>query len=222
MRSRFVLLAVGCLLATAGAADSLSVEVPAHPRLQVYATEFGAGLGTFVLGEVAGGGAGYVGTFMLAYSLMAGIAGRAVIGVTIGAAGMVIAAAGVGMVVWAPGASGLFVARVGDRWAEGGSKVAAIEGAYAGVVPGAGIAYTGLRLAYSRHNGWLGLPLYVLGVFCVPAGATVGYNLSVHRKPLSISLEKRLEPPELTFTSIEGPDHTLGYGVKIRLAGLKF
>jgi hypothetical protein len=222
MKPTFVTLAVCCMLATAQDTDSLSREARVRPRLLVYAAEFGAGLGTFVLGEVAGGGAGYVGTFMLAYSLMAGIAGRSVIGVPIGAAGMAIAAAGVGMVVGATGGSGLFVARVGDGWAEGGSKVAAVEGAYAGVVPGAGIAYTGFRLAYSRHNGWLGLPFYVLGVFCVPAGATVGYNLSIARKPVSSSLGMRLESPGLTFISTELPDHSVEYGVKVQLAGLRF
>jgi hypothetical protein len=222
MRSRLVLLAVCCLLATAQATDSLSVEAPMPPRLGAYAAEFGAGLGTFVLGEGVGGGAGYAGKFVLAVGLVVSINGSPVYGVPIMAAGMGLAMVGSGMVVGAPGACGLMIAKVGDGGHEGGSKWAAVGGAYAGVVPGVGIAYAGHRLADGRHNGWLGLPFYVLGVFCVPAGATVGYNLSVHRKQLSSSLEMRLESPGLTFISAELPDHSVEYGVKVQLAGLRF
>ena len=215
-------LIAALLLVAVGSADSLSVEVPARPRLRVYAAEFGAGLGGFVLGAGVGGGAAYLGTFVLAFGLVSSINGSPIYGVPIMAAGAGVALAGSGIAVGSPGGCGMMVARIGDGWHEGGSKWAAVGGAYAGVVPGVGIAYAGHRLADSRHNGWLGVPFYALAALCVPAGAVVGYNLSITRKQVSGFLELRLESPGLTFASVELPDHSVEYGVKVQLAGLRF
>jgi len=215
-------LVVILLLVAVGSADSFSVEVPAHPRLHVYAAEFGGGLGVLVLGAGVGGGAVYLGLLVTAWGLVMSINGNPVIGVPIMAAGMGIAMVGGGIAVVAPAGCGMTVARIGDSWHEGGSKWAAIGGAYAGVVPGVGIVYAGHRLADSRQNGWLGLPFYALAAFCVPAGATVGYNLSIARKQVSSFFEIRLESPGLVFTSVELPDHSVQYSVKVQLARVRF
>jgi hypothetical protein len=61
-----------------------------------------------------------------------------------------------------------------------------------------------------------------LAVLVVPAGAVVGYNLSIKKTSTISSMGERLRPPGVTFTRVELPDHSREYGVRVQLAGLRF
>jgi hypothetical protein len=223
MKSFLVPLAVCCVLVTLAAADTLSVEMPERPRLQVHATEFGVGLGVFAVAAPIGVAISYGAVAATVWCMVGSLfmEAKGLDGALLFAAGMVVApfAATVAVV---PGLCAEAVFRVGERLTRGGQRLPAFVGAYVGVVPCAGIALGGRALAQAKRDDWLGLPFYILAAACVPLGATVGYNLSVRRESGHGFLDNRAAPPSLTFTRTELPDRTVAYGVKLQLAGLRF
>jgi hypothetical protein len=70
----------------------------------------------------------------------------------------------------------------------------------------------------------VGIPFYVVGGLAIPVGAVVGYNRSVEREGGSDqpSFGARLQVPAVALTCAELPDHSVEYGVKVQLAGLRF
>ncbi|MBN2466286.1 hypothetical protein JXD38_11750 [candidate division WOR-3 bacterium] len=123
-----------------------------------------------------------------------------------------------------PLAAGLGAIHAGHRLREFGSKGWAIGGAYAGAVVGAGLAVAGFYLADRTGDYVVGLPFYTVGGLMVPVGAVVGYNSGVVREAglYGPGFGGRLRLPALALTSAELPDHSVEYGVKVQVAGLKF
>jgi hypothetical protein len=109
--------------------------------------------------------------------------------------------------------------KVGEQLGEDGSTGWAIGGAYAGAVVGAGLVCLGTTVG--RSNA-VRIPSYVLGGLAVSVGAVAGYNLGIDRAASPSYFGGRIEAPGVTPTSVELPDHSVGYGVKVRLAGLRF
>jgi hypothetical protein len=202
-------------------ADPVTPEVPFRPRLPVCAREFGAGLGAFVVCAGLAPVLWFAGAYVTAVGLYVTI-GFPPAGVAAMTLGVSMLMTSIGAGAGSPAGCALMVSKVGDAWNGGGSRWGAIGGAYIGLVPGAGIAYAGRRLAKSRANGWFAVPFYVLGVLCVPLGSTVGYNLGIYRFPTSASVEHRFDSPHLTFTWTELPDCAFGLGVKLELVSLRF
>ena len=62
----------------------------------------------------------------------------------------------------------------------------------------------------------------LLGGLAIPAGAVVGYNVGVSREAPPFHFGSRLQMPGVALTSVRLPDHSVEYGVKVQLAGLRF
>jgi len=209
MNSR-LLVAVVCLLSLAGAQGPWGGESQ-RPRAQVYALE---GLGA--LGGCAGCGVAAGGLFWLVGGFGPDI--------NLPALGIM----GVSLALL-PAAVGISAAKAGEALGEDGSTGWAIGGAYGGAVVVVGLYRLGLyHLAlasiYSQMDTpspWLGVAVVsagVVGLLAIPVGAVIGYNLG----PTSYGVGGRLELPEVALTSTRLPDHSVEYGVKVQLAGLKF
>lgn len=171
-----------------------------RPRALVYALEAAGALG---------GVATCVGVFGLAF--LASTSGPFPLGeVLLGTS-----------IVGLPFASGYGTYLVGDALSEGGTLGGAILGGLAGLPIGIGVLY--LSLASEMHSSFPGLvATAMLSVGPVPLGAVVGYNLSIKKTSTISSMGKRLQPPGVTFTSRELPDHSKEYGVRVQLAGVRF
>ena len=193
-------MAVLMVFQFAGAQES-PPEVTQRPRGQVYASEFAAGFGGVVV-------AGVGGAAMFMYYLLPFAVSRPLL-------------VAMPSLVVAPAAGGLLVGQVGRNLHEQGSEMLAVLGAYAGLVPGAAIGYGGYRITNGFASAWLAVPFCVAAVGCVAGGATLGYNSAPTTEATGF-LDQRLEPPGLTFTSVELPDHSVEYGVKIQLASIRF
>jgi hypothetical protein len=212
MKSKLLLLVV-CCLAVASAADSLAAAAPLRPRAEVYALE---GLGVLP-GAACCGCLGY--GFAFAAFLIdwdndnPGLANQGWVAF-VGSLALVSVAA-------APAAAGYGTARVGRAIGESGSTGWAIGGAYAGLPLAIGGVALGSFVGNSPGHGdqspWR-YPIYVLAGLAVPTGAVVGYNLGAP----SNSVGSRFQPPALAMTGVERPDHSVEYGVKVQLAGLRF
>jgi hypothetical protein len=189
------------VLQFAGAQES-PPEVAKRPRMQVYASEFAAGFGGFVV-------AGVGGAALFMYYLLPFATSRPVVVAT-------------PALVVAPAAGGLLVGQIGRNLHERGSELLAVVGAYAGLVPGAAIGYAGYRVTNGYANAWLAVPFCAAAVVCVAGGATFAYNSALPMTQATGFLDQRLEPPGMTFTSRELPDRSVEYGVRVQLAGLRF
>jgi hypothetical protein len=209
MRSRLVLSAIVCVLAV----TAPHVQAQERSRAEAYALE---GLGVLP-GAACCGCLGY--GFALAAFLIdwnndnPGLANQGWVAVA-GSLALVSVAA-------VPAAAGFGTARVGRAIGENGSTGWAIGGAYAGVPVAIGGFALGQFVGNSPGNGnespWR-FPIFVLAGLAIPTGAVVGYNLGAPSK----SVGSRLEPPAVALTSVELPDHSMAYGVKVQLAGLRF
>jgi hypothetical protein len=126
-----------------------------------------------------------------------------------------------------PAAAAMGTISVGERLGEHGSRGWAIGGAYAGLVVGAGTIALGLVAINSIHpwderTRYLEVSSEVLGFLAIPVGAVVGYNVGAKHGASVHGLEGRLQAPSLALTSVRLPDHSVEYGVRVRLAGLEF
>ena len=209
MKSKLVLIAVACLVATAAA--DLPWDVPQRPRAQVYALEGLGALGGFavcglVVVPASSGIAIYIGLLLGAPDT---VPGAVVFAVAVGSAGLLAPAAALGTI------------GVGRQLEEDGSVGWAFGGAYAGAVVGIGLATLGFHVA-TRSSDLAGVSLCVLGGLAIPTGAVVGYNLGVGRDASPSDFGSRLELPAVALTSTERLDHSVEYGVKAQLAGLRF
>jgi hypothetical protein len=227
VKLRVVLIAVVFLvaMATAQVPGAEEPQKPKKSRAQVYALE---GLGA--LGGMTGCALGGAGCYL---------AGGAVVGaawlltVLSGSddSGLMEGWYGFGRVVGGlcaatvPAVAGFGAAAAGERLGEDGSRGWAIGGAYAGIPLAVGAIALGRWISYDR-DGWrtsdLDYPFYVLGGLCIPAGAVVGYNLGPKPTTASHAFEDRILLPGAVLTSTRLPDHSIEYGVKVQLAGLRF
>jgi hypothetical protein len=209
MKTKFVLLAVCFLLSTA-VADTLSVRRPQRSRVGVYVLEGLAGLP-----GVAGCGCLAMGFGAVAFMAAWGGGSK---GTIAGAVSLEVAS-----LALLPAAAAWGTVSVGERLGEHGSIGWAIGGAYAGLAVGAGAIALGAVVANSTHPRvgiatYWPVPFFVLGYLAVPVGAVVGYNLGAP----SYSVGGRLQVPSVALTGVELPDHSVEYGVKVQLAGLRF
>jgi hypothetical protein len=170
-----------------------------RPRALVYTLEAGGALG----GVVA-----CVGVYGLAFMLS--LDGFYPVGE------IVLGASLVGL----PFASGYGTYLAGDAIGEDGTAAGAIIGAWVGVPVALGFAFLAMAADLSDHHDYV-VPGIALAVLTFPAGAVVGYNLSMPNEPVGV-FGKRLQAPGVTFTSVELPDHSVAYGVRVQLAGLRF
>lgn len=215
MKPKLVSLALACLLATA------SGQVPSggksqRPRAEVYALEGLGALGGLAGCAVGGGcagilvGAAFLGPMFHAqdyYTLVPSGGWDAWGYVMLGVGAIAI-----------PASTGYAASSTGDRLGESGSRTWAIVGAYAGVPVAAGL----ILLGTNSYEPAAAVPLYTLGALAIPAGAVVGYNLGAKREVLPSGSGSRLQPPGVALTGVELPDHSVDYGVKVQLAGLRF
>jgi len=209
MKTKFALLAVCFLLSTA-VADTLSVRKPQLSRVGAYTLEgFGA------LPGMAGCGCLAMGFGTVAFiSAWGG-----------GSKGTIAGAVSLEVVSLAllPAAAAWGTISVGERLGEHGSTGWAIGGAYTGLAAGAGAIALGAVVANSTHprvgiTTYWHVPFFVLGYLAVPVGAVVGYNLGASSK----SVGGRLQTPGVALTGVDLPDHSMEYGVKVQLAGVRF
>ncbi|MBN2466285.1 hypothetical protein JXD38_11745 [candidate division WOR-3 bacterium] len=210
MSAKCVFIAVIILVAT--------LQVPAQAqersRAEVYTLE---GLGA--LPGVAGCGCLAMGLGTAAVLAAWGGGSKATIA---GAVALELVSAAV-----LPAAAAYGTARVGGALGQKGSTGCAVLGAYAGLPLAAGAIALGVRVMNDPHAPDLpgvAVPLYVLGGMAIPVGAVVGYNLGAKPEPGSSrpGLGGRLEFPAVALAGTELPDHSFEYGVKVRLAGLRF
>jgi len=161
---------------------------PRRSRLLVYSLEFGAALGG---ASILAGGAALGGVLVFSGGLGALFGNESGAGVaTVGAVLYGISAAAM------PAATGYAAALAGDALGEDGTAGGAIAGAYLGVPVAVGLGFLGSYTAGRAGSGW-GIPLYVLAVGALPAGAIVGYNLSRTQADSWGALGSRLELPQL-------------------------
>ena len=113
-----------------------------------------------------------------------------------------------------PAAAGYGTVRVGEELIEDGSKGWAFGGAYAGA-----LALGSLGFLYRQVGG-----AFIGSAAGSMAGAVVGYNLGAVRAPgpYQPGFGGRFWSPGVALTSIELPDHSVEYGLKVQLAGLRF
>jgi hypothetical protein len=216
-------MALVMILQVAGAQE-LPPEVTRPQRAPVYAAEFGAGLAGFALVAALGFGVLYGGAWITGLGLSIVFDEGSLLGMLLLPPGLAAMTAGLWTGVGSPLGGAIGVRAAGNAWREGGTLGGATIGAYLGLVPSAGIGYVCYRLT-GEWNTISDVPIYALGTacaVCVAAGATVGYNLSIPESSAVGSLGERLESPGVTFTSTELPDHSVEYGVRVQLAGLRF
>jgi hypothetical protein len=212
MKSAFVVFAVVCL----AHAQQPGQERPQRSRVEAYALE---GLGA--LPGFAGCGCLAVGFGAVAFMAAWGGASK---GAVAGAVSLELVSVAV-----LPAAAAWGTVSVGERLGEHGSTGWAIGGAYTGLAAGAGAIALGAIVANSTHprvgvTTYWHVPFFVLGYLAVPVGAVVGYNLGAKREPgpSRPGLGGRLELPTVALAGTELPDHSVEYGVKVQLAGLRF
>lgn len=217
MKSKLVLTAGCCLLSVASAQLPLAEKPskPRKPRAQAYALEGLGALGGYA-GCIVGGGCAVLvlaGPLFYAqdYYTLVPSGGLEVFGY-----GMLV----VGVV--APASTGYAASRTGDRLGESGSPTWAIVGAYAGVPVAAGLAVLGTLASNNWGAAAAAVPLYALAGLAIPAGAVVGYNLGIPREASPGGFGGRLQPPGVALTGVKLPDHSVEYGVKVQLGGLRF
>jgi hypothetical protein len=224
VKSKVVLITVSCLLATAFAQMPL-VEEPQRARWQVYALE-GRGAVWYMVGggclETVGCGAA-CGAAVPSLAVGCGAFGLPSV-LAVGVAGALLAAAVLPYAAAVlPAAAAYGTIRTGQSLGERGSTGWAFGGAYAGALVGVGVGVLGFKVSKSSA---VRIPACVLGVLAVPTGAVVGYNLvGGYRESwpsFQPDLGGRLQPPGVALTSVELPDHSAEYGVKVQLAGLRF
>jgi hypothetical protein len=102
---------------------------------------------------------------------------------------------------------------VGRACDQNGRWVPTFLGALAGTIVGVPAFLLGER-AFK--------PLLLVGPLLPVTGAVLGYNLSARRGIPPSRSGVRLQPPCLALTGVELPDHSVEYGVKVQLAGLRF
>jgi len=216
VKRNVVVLAV-CILAVASAADPLAAAASQRSRAEVYTLE---GLGA--LPGVAGCGCLGLGFAFVGAMAAWGIddPGQNPGGALVGFSLALVSAAAL------PAAAGFGTAWAGRELGEDGSTGWAIGGAYAGLPLAVGAIALGVYVGNSGQYGHshLDIPIYVLAGLTIPVGAVVGYNLSIERQagPYQPGLGNRLELPGVALTSVRLPDHSVEYGVKVQLAGLRF
>jgi hypothetical protein len=225
MRSKFVIALIACLIVTAYAQEYGGGESQ-RPRWQVYALEGLAALGGGALCP-----AGVVGAAVTVQCC--GAAQSFLMFLTIG--GPLVfrdqwwgfSAAWIAANAVFPALAGYSTAKVGEQLGEDGSAGWAAGGAYIGTAVGAGIIALGAHVSkddQGQRTDAVFVPACVLGGLCLPAGAVLGYNLGIPREsgPFQPGFGGRLQPPGVALTSVELPDHSVEYGVKVQVAGLKF
>jgi hypothetical protein len=126
-----------------------------------------------------------------------------------------------------PAAAAYGTFRVGEALGERRSVVGAVLGAYAGLPLAVGAIALGVRIMNDPHAPDLpgvAVPLYVLGALAIPVGSVVGYNMGTRGEPGTSrpGLGGRLELPAIALAGTELPDHSVEYGVKVQVAGLRF
>jgi hypothetical protein len=210
VKSKFVLIAMVCLLSVTQAQDLWGGESQ-RSRALVYTLE---GIGA--LGGCAGClcvpfGAAYA----CGYDVFTGLDDYEV---PVFAFFLAVSA------LPAPAAVGLGTAGVGRLLHEDGSTGGAIGGAYGGAIVGAGLWFVTIAATSGQVNSsspWAEVALAsagIVGVLATPVGAVLGYNLAA---PYN-NVGGRLELPAFALTSAERPDHSVGYGVKVQVAGIRF
>ncbi len=215
MKSRSVLCVVVCFVA----ASASHLQAQERSRAGVYALE---GLGA--LAGVAGCGGLAAGFAFVGLMADWGMDNP---GQNPGAAAVAYSLALVSAAAL-PATAGYTADRVGAALGEDGSRGWAIGGAYAGLPVAVGAialgVYVGRTVYYhdpygrKSHSSSWDIPLYVLGGLAIPVGAVVGYNLGTP----SHTVGGRLQPPGVALTYCELPDHSVSYGLKVQLAGLRF
>jgi len=113
-----------------------------------------------------------------------------------------------------PAAAGYGTVRVGEELIEDGSKGWAFGGAYAGA-----LALGSLGFLYRQVGG-----AFIGSAAGSMVGAVVGYNLGGRREAggYGLGFGGRLQPPGVALTCKELPDHSVEFGMKVQLAGLRF
>jgi len=197
MKSKFVLSAVGLavtitLAQTKPTRDPFSLPEADYPGELVFATLCGA-----VVGAGTGFGSGLV---------IAAVQHRTF---SVSDPGVLV-----GMALGYPLGCGLGTVLAGRTSCQLGNTGAAYGGAYAGLALGA--------LAGLVTGKWevAGPPMVLLPPVC----AYVGYRLG-RTEPgwaRSGTIDERLLAPGMSLASVELPDHTFAYGMKVQLAGLRF
>ena len=112
-----------------------------------------------------------------------------------------------------PAAAAYGAAKVGEGLSEGGSRGWAFGGAYVGALALGGLGFFLHRQAVGAFIGWAAGSM---------VGAVVGYNIGIKHDVSPFGFDSRLRPPSVALTSVELPDHSVEYGVKVQLAGLRF
>jgi len=211
MKSKFGLLAVCCMLSLGEAQVPWGGESQSS-RAGAYALEGLGALGGVACAAGCGGAAFVVG-------LGAGLASmdNPDPGLdAIKAAGVCVA--GVCAAVL-PAAAGYGAAKAGEGLGEYGSTGWAMGGAYVGAIAGAGLIGLGFAVSRSTAVQWTS---GILGGLAIPTGAVVGYNLRTERGVSHFGSGGRLQAPAVALTGVELPDHSVEYGVKVQLAGVRF
>lgn len=113
-----------------------------------------------------------------------------------------------------PAAGAYGTAKVGEGLIEDGSKGWAFGGAYAGALALGSLGF----LCRQVGGAFIGSAVGSM------VGAVVGYNVGASHQPGSYrpSFGSRLQPPGVALTGVELPNHSIEYGVKVQLAGLRF
>ena len=220
MRSKLVPTLVSCLVAM----TAPNVQAEERSRAGVCALEGLGALGGIVCGTGCGLSALVVGLlvehppYIVYYGSSGDPSGAAIF---YGLAAVCAAAT--------PAAAAYGTCRAGEALGEQGSRAWAFRGAYWGIPAAAGIAALGVAVGYAadpRSGGasYSSYPFYVLAGLAIPAGAVLGYNLGASREsgPFEPGFGGRLQPPGVALTSVELPDHSVEYGLKVQLAGLRF
>jgi hypothetical protein len=211
MKSKLVLAVIACLVVTADAQELWSGESQ-RPRALVYTLEGLGALGGCVGCLCVPVGAAYA-CGIDVFSDQTSETEQLIFAFFLAVSALPL-----------PAAVGLGVAGVGNRLDEDGSTGAAVLGAYGGAAVSVGLWLLASQVAASQMDGPSPLLLAatasmgVVGVLAIPVGAVVGYNLGAPSK----SVGGRLQAPSVALTGVELPDHSVEYGVKVQLAGLRF
>jgi hypothetical protein len=197
MKSKFVLNAVA-LAVTIAVAQTKPTREPFFLDEQSYPGEL---IAAMLCGAVVGAGTA-VGSGLVFAAVQHRAFPASELGVQVGAA------------LGYPLGCGLGTVLVGMSLHEGGNTGAAYGGAYAGLALGALVG-----LVTKKWDVALA-PMFLLP----PAGAYVGYRLGRTEPGWARigTIGERLLAPGLALASDELPDHSVEYGVKVQLAGLRF
>lgn len=211
-----------CLVAAAPAQE---VSGPRRSRAAVYGGEFAAALGGTVVCAAAGVALVGAGLTLTCTYLLLGLlfeaAGAPWPGWPVAAGLGIAVVGGGGAVLLAPYASGMLAWRAGREMGEKGARWGSVGGAYAALPVAAGLVVVGIRTADPLHKerSW---PFYVAAGLAIPAGATIGYNLSSEPLRASATAGGRVLSPSVTLTRVDQPDGSVSVGVSLRLLDLRF